>query len=206
MWSAVISFTLFAAVLTITPGLDTMLVLRTGVTAGRRAAYAAAVGICSGLLVWATASALGITAILTASEVAYTILRWAGAAYICHLGVRILWQARHRSIADSPIETEAPRSAWSAFRLGVTSNLANPKVGVFYLSVLPQFLPSTVNPFAGSMLLAGIHALQGMVWFALLITAINRTRRILTRPRVKQWLERMTGAVLVALGIRLAAS
>jgi hypothetical protein len=75
-------------------------------------------------------------------------------------------------------------------------------VGVFYLSVLPQFLPSNVNPLAGSMLLAGVHAAEGMLWFALLITAINRVRRTLTRPRVKQWLERATGAVLIGLGIR----
>ncbi len=176
-----------------------MLVLRTGVQTGRRAAYAAAIGICTGCLVWATASALGITAILAASQVAYSILRWAGAAYLCYLGVRMLLSSK----VDSPITTDAPRSA---FRFGLTTNLANPKVGVFYLSVLPQFLPRAVNPFAGSMLLAGVHAAEGMVWFAVLITAINRARNLLARPRVKQWLERVTGAVLVALGIRLAAS
>ncbi len=192
-------------VLTITPGLDTVLVLRTGVSSGRRAAYAAGAGICTGCLVWASASALGITAILAASEVAYAVLRIAGAAYLCYLGVRMLWQAR-RSTVDSPEGPEEPRSAWAAFRLGLTTNLANPKVGVFYLSVLPQFLPSNVNPLAGSMLLASVHAAEGMLWFALLITAINRARRALTRPRVKQWLERATGAVLIALGIRLAAS
>src|SRR5262249_23498753 len=130
---------------------------------------------------------------------------WAGAAYLCYLGVRILWQAR-KSAVDSPMETDAPRSAWAALRVGLTTNLANPKVGVFYLSVLPQFLPPSVNPFAWSMVLAGVHAAEGMLWFALLITAINRTRRVLARPRVKQWLERATGAVFVALGIRLAST
>jgi threonine/homoserine/homoserine lactone efflux protein len=202
---SIVSFALFAVVLTITPGLDTMLVLRTGVATGRRAAYAAGLGICTGCLIWATASALGITAILTASEVAYTVLRWAGAAYLCYLGARILWQTG-KSVVDSPISTDAPRSAPAAFRLGLTTNLANPKVGVFYLSVLPQFLPPSVNPFAWSMLLAGADAGEGMLWFALLITAINQTRRVLTRPRVKQWLERATGAVFVVLGIRLAGS
>lgn len=200
MW--VLSFALFAAVLTITPGLDTMLVLRTGVSTGRRAAFAAAAGICTGCLVWATASALGITAILTASQLAYTVLRWAGAAYLCYLGVRMLLSSK----VDSPDGTDAPRSAWKAFRFGLTTNLANPKVGVFYLSVLPQFLPYGVNPFGASMLLAGVHAAEGMLWFAILITAINRARRLLSRPRIKQWLERATGAVLVALGIRLAVS
>jgi len=197
MW--VLSFALVAAVLTITPGLDTMLVVRTGVQTGRRAAYAAAGGICLGCLVWATFSALGITAILVASHVAYSVLRWAGAAYLCYLGLRMLLSSK----VDSPPETAAPRSA---FRFGLTTNLANPKVGVLYLSVLPQFLPSTVNPFAGSMLLAGIHAAEGMLWFTLLIMAIDRTRRVLARPTIRQWLERATGAVLVALGIRLAAS
>ena len=205
MLASAVSFAVFAMVLTITPGLDTVLVLRTRVSSGRRAAYAAGAGICTGCLVWALASALGITAILAASEVAYAVLRITGAAYLCYLGVRMLWQAR-RSTVDSPEAPEHPRSAWAAFRLGLTTNLANPKVGVFYLSVLPQFLPSNVNPLAGSMLLAGVHAAEGMLWFALLITAINRVRRTLTRPRVKQWLERATGAVLIGLGIRLAAS
>jgi threonine/homoserine/homoserine lactone efflux protein len=136
MLRALLAFAAFAAVVTITPGLDTMLVVRTAAVSGRRAAFASAGGIMLGCLAWAVASALGITALLAASRVGYEVLRWAGVAYLCFLGVRTLW--RHRRPATSEAAGPRPeRSAGRAFRVGLTTNLLNPKVGVFYLSVLP---------------------------------------------------------------------
>jgi len=208
--ASLLAFAAFAAVLTITPGLDTVLVLRTTVARGRLAGFAAAVGIALGCVCWAVASALGITALLAASRLAYEVLRWAGVAYLCWLGARTLWQAR-RGPADQPAETgdtpaarEAPRR-WGALRTGLVTNLLNPKVGAFYLSVLPQFLPHGVPPLMGSVALAGVHVAEGLLWLGVVILAVGRAGRWLSRPVVRRRLDQMTGVVLVGFGVRLAA-
>lgn len=204
MMHATLVFAAFAAVLTVTPGLDTMLVLRTAALTGRRAALAAVAGIGSGVLMWAVASALGVTAVLTASEVAFTVLRVAGAIYLCWLGYRALRPRRVAVAADAPAAEEAPRGAARAFRTGFTTNMLNPKVGVFYLSALPQFLPDGVNPLAASVALAGVHVLEGTIWLSGLVVAVGWARSWLTRPSVKRRLEQATGVVFVAFGLKLA--
>jgi RhtB (resistance to homoserine/threonine) family protein len=205
MWGSLAAFAVFAAVLTVTPGLDTMLVLRTAAVAGRRAGLAAVLGILLGCLAWAVASALGVTAVLIASRVAFEALRVAGAAYLCWLGVRALWRSRRRSTArteDDP--PERPVGAWAAFRTGLTTNLLNPKVGVFYLSVMPQFLPAGIDPLAGSLALGAIHIVEGLVWLSLVVAVVGRARGWLTRPTVRRRLEQLTGVVFVGFGVRLA--
>jgi threonine/homoserine/homoserine lactone efflux protein len=217
------AFTVFAAVLTVTPGLDTMLVLRTAAVVGRRAGLAAVLGILLGCLVWAVASALGVTAVLTASQLAFNVLRFAGAAYLCWLGARALWRARRRAAphgVPSPDGSTSPASpacpdqdpaadsrspgAGAAFRTGLTTNLLNPKVGVFYLSVMPQFLPSGVDPLAASLALGAIHVLEGLIWLSLIVLAVGRARGYLTRPGVRRRLEQLTGVVFLGFGVRLA--
>src|SRR5690242_294567 len=132
----VLAFALFAAVLTITPGLDTVLVIGTAAVRGRRPAAAAAPGIRLGVLCWASASALGITALLTASHVAYEVVRWAGVGYLLYLGARALWHTRHPAATEQQPGPEPAKGTLDAFRVGLTTNLLNPKIGVFYLSVL----------------------------------------------------------------------
>ena len=155
--NGVAAFAVFAAVLAITPGLDTMLVLRTTAVSGRAAGLAAVTGVALGCLVWAVASAAGVTAVLAASRLAFDILRWAGVAYLLLLGIRTLWTARTSTVDEPP-----PVTGWAtALRTGFTTNLLNPKVGVFYLSVMPQFLPSGLNPLAGSLALGAIHIGEG---------------------------------------------
>ncbi len=203
-----LAFAIFAALVTITPGLDTMLVVRTAAVSGRAPAMAAALGIGLGCLCWAVASALGITALLTASELAYQLLRWTGAAYLLFLGARLLWRTRR----PGPPAPASPaggagvrrRGALSAFRVGLTTNLLNPKIGVFYLSVLPQFLPAGAAPLPYSMMLALIHDLEGLAWFALLVFVVGRAAGWLSRPTVQRRLEQLTALVFVGFGIRLA--
>jgi threonine/homoserine/homoserine lactone efflux protein len=228
MIDAMLAFAVVAAVVTLTPGLDTMLVLRTAAASGRAPALAAGAGIAIGCLFWAMASALGITALLTASRLAYDVLRWAGAAYLCWLGGRALWVARRRRVASGqpleaggqPLEasgrppTGVGRTASeiavpdggsrAAFRIGLTTNLLNPKVGVFYLSMLPQFLPGDVNPLLASIVLAVIHDVEGMAWFVLLALAVQRAGGLLARPAVRRRLDQLTGLVFVGFGLRLA--
>jgi RhtB (resistance to homoserine/threonine) family protein len=203
VWSSLTAFAAFAAVLTVTPGLDTMLVLRTSAMVGRRAGFAAVLGILLGCLVWAVASALGVTAVLAASRLAFDALRIAGAAYLFWLGARALWRAR-RARPEAPEPETRRLGAATAFRIGLTSNLLNPKVGVFYLSVMPQFLPAGVDPLAGSLALGAVHVLEGLVWLSLLVLAVGRARRWLTRPTVRRRLEQLTGVVFLGFGVRLA--
>ncbi len=207
MLSSVLSFAIFAALLTITPGLDTVFVVRTAAAGGRREGFAAALGIGTGCLCWAAAGGLGLTALLTASELAYTIMRWAGAAYLCFLGVRAVWRSRRPGSEDgdvTPVVTERQSSSMAAARAGLFTNLLNPKIGVFYLAVLPQFLPHGVNPFLASLVLGGVHDVEGLIWFTALIAMVRFAAGWLGRPNVRRWLDRVTGVVFVGFGLRLA--
>jgi threonine/homoserine/homoserine lactone efflux protein len=201
--SSVLAFTAFAALLTITPGLDSVLVLRTAAARGPKPAYAAGVGVCMGVLIWAVAGGLGISALLTASRTAYDVLRIVGAAYLALLGGRLLVRSFRPASLDGGEPPVGPGvSAWSALRTGLATNLLNPKVGVFYLSVLPQFLPAG-DAALGAAALGGIHAAEGMLWFGLLILTVGRVGSWLRRPVVARWLDRVVGLAFLGFGARL---
>ena len=204
MSGSVAAFAIFAAVLTITPGLDTFLVLRTTAVSGRAAGIATTIGIAAGCLVWALASAIGVTAVLAASRLAFEVLRAAGVAYLCWLGGRALWRSRRHSYENPPAVEQAPLQGWRALRTGLLTNLLNPKVGVFYLSVMPQFLPAGINPLAGSMALGAIHVGEGLVWLSLLVLGVNLARGWLTRPTVRRRLEQVSGVAFLGFGLKLA--
>ena len=204
--TAVLSFAVVATALTVTPGLDTALVLRAALTRDRWEAAATAGGIVAGLFVWGAAAAVGVSALLTASGTAYDVLRFAGAAYLVWFGVRLLIRAlRPRSDADEPAGA-AGGSSWRAARTGLATNLLNPKVGVFYVALLPQFLPAGGDPLAVGLLLAGVHALLSVVWFVLLITLATLLSRWLRRPATVRAIDGVTGATLLGFGVRLATA
>jgi len=199
---ALIAFTLAAGLLTLTPGLDTALVIRTAAAEGPRRATGAAIGIGLGCLVWGAAASFGVGALLTASELAYTVLKWTGAAYLAWAGIRMILKPRD---AFEPGEMKAVDAGpLAAMRRGLLTNLLNPKVGIFYVSFLPQFMPPGVDPARFGLLLAGIHVAEGMLWFAALIAATVPIAGLLRAPVVVQWLDRVTGGVFVAFGLRLA--
>ena len=209
--TTVLSFLVVALLGVLTPGLDTMLVLRTALLGGRRAGLMAVLGITVGCLTWGTASVLGLTAVLTASTVAYTVVRILGAAYLFWLGAVALWRtlprARRRTIT-SPERVDgsaAPASGWAALRAGLLTNLLNPKVGVFYISLLPQFLPAGGPSLGWGALLVGIHLTVGLLWMPSLVWMAGRARRLFAREPVRRWMERVTATVLIGLGVKLAA-
>jgi threonine/homoserine/homoserine lactone efflux protein len=204
MFESLIAFAAVAAVVTVTPGVDTVLVLRTAAVNGRTAALAAGAGIGLGCLCWAAASALGLTALIAASRLAYDVLRWAGAAYLCWLGARALWRAQGRASAVDFKERGSAGTPALALRTGLVNNLLNPKVGVFYLSMLPQFLPDGVNPLLASLAMAAIHNVEGMLWFVLLAFAVGRAGGLLARPAVRRRLDQLTAMVFIGFGVRLA--
>ena len=204
---SLIAFLAAAALLTITPGVDTAMVLRAAAVEGRRPAAFAAIGIGMGCLVWGAAVALGLGALLTASQAAYTALKWIGAAYLVYLGVRLLWKPRERFVIDAG-GAAAGGGALTSLRRGLFTNLLNPKVGVFYVTFLPQFTPVGVGVGVGgySFLLACIHVVLGLVWFAFLISATAPLRAFLARPKAVKTMDRLTGGVFIAFGAGLALS
>lgn len=201
---ALIAFCIAAGLLTIAPGLDTALVLRTAAVEGPRGAALAALGIVAGCLTWGAGVALGLGALLAASQLAFNVLKWAGALYLVWLGLNLLFKPRSRFGVelDAPVPPSARDHSWLG--RGYLTNLLNPKVGVFYVSFLPQFLPAHVAAGPFIFLLAALHALMGLVWFALLIIATRPIARALKRPAVIRRLDRVTGVVFLSFGVKLA--
>ena len=211
----VLVFTGIAALLTITPGADTFLVIKNVLRGGRQAGVVTTLGICCGLFVHATLSALGLSIVLMHSANAYLGLKWAGALYLMWLGLGSIRDAI-RGGGDGwswsePAETGSPRSERvAAFRLrypfveGLANNVLNPKVAVFYLAFLPQFIGPGDPALAKSLLLAGIHFVQGIVWLVGLAFLFDRGRVVLASARARRALEAISGTVLLGFGVRLA--
>jgi RhtB (resistance to homoserine/threonine) family protein len=191
------------ALLTITPGADMAMVARSVFAGGRRDAFATTLGISAGCLAWACASALGVAAVLAASQTAYDTLRLVGAAYLVWLGVQSLLAAR-RGDYRAPAASAAPRRS-SPFRQGLLTNLFNPKIAVFYSTFLPQFIGPGDSALAVSMLLACVHIALGIVWLSLYAWLLARAVEAFKGSRLRRALDGLTGTVLVALGLRLAA-
>ena len=205
MIEAILAFFVAAAVLTVTPGLDTALVLRTAAAGGPRPAIFAVVGIALGCLAWGGIVAIGLGALLAASALAFTIVKFLGAAYLLWLGAKLLLKPRENFSAEAGAEP-ARSGSWNAFGRGFLTNMLNPKVGLFYVTFLPQFVPSGVDVAAFSFLLAAIHAVQGVIWLGVLVAATIPMSRFLSRPNVVRTADRLTGGVFIAFGVKLALS
>jgi threonine/homoserine/homoserine lactone efflux protein len=207
IYHALLAFTLAAGLLTITPGIDTALVLRTAAVEGPRRAMLAGAGICCGCLTWGLVASVGLGSLLALSQVAYGILRIAGACYLIFLGLNMLLRkhllaSASGDLASAPMPA-APLGARRWFVRGLLTNLLNPKVGVFYVTFLPQFIPASVSVTSFSMLLAAIHASEGILWFTLLTLATRPLARWLSRASVAQSLDRAMGTLLVLFGFGL---
>jgi RhtB (resistance to homoserine/threonine) family protein len=193
-----------AAVLIVVPGPDMALVTKNAVIHGRQAALGTAFGVNAGLAVWTVASALGVASLVRTSGTAFTALKLLGAAYLIWLGVQALRSARHRWMPSGSDEGEQKVLGTRAgFRQGLLSNLGNPKIAAFFTSLLPQFIGSgraVLVPF----LLGGMFVLMTLCWLSAYALVAARASSVLRRPRVKATIDRLTGAVLIGLGVRLA--
>ncbi|KJC64560.1 LysE family translocator [Agreia bicolorata] len=206
---AVLSFAFVVGLLTILPGLDTALVIRGTVTKSRRYGGAAILGIQVGTLLWGAAAATGAAALLAASQVAYAVLSYAGAGYLIVMGVSIIAKTlrRDRDTTSEPASPSRPAGvaeARSGFLLGLLTNLTNPKVGVFYMATIPQFVPAGYSPLWVGLLLAGVHCLIGTTWLGLIVVGANRLAPKLRSVSVIKWIDRVTGGSLIFLGGKLA--
>jgi RhtB (resistance to homoserine/threonine) family protein len=199
-----LAFVAVATLLIVTPGADMALVTRNVLRGGLGAGLRTSAGILSGLFVWAFLSAVGVAAVVAASATAFTVLKLAGAAYLIYLGVSTLWRSRPAARAAAHA---APALAFRGlYRQGLLSNLTNPKVGVFYTTFLPQFVEPGQSVLLWTSLLAAIHIAMSVVWLVFFAWLVARARDAVARPRVRRVLDRVTGTVLVALGLRVATS
>ena len=199
---ALAAYVVAAILFTITPGLDTAMVLRTAAVEGPKRAALAGAGIIAGCLVWGGAVAVGLGALLAASNLAFTALKWAGAAYLVWLGLHLILKPRSSFDVKAGASPSGGDAAW--LRRGLMTNLLNPKIGVFYVSFLPQFLPAGVAPAPFIFLLAAIHGALSVFWFAGLIAATRPIAGALKKAGVVRWLDRITGGVFLGFGVRLA--
>jgi len=196
-------FALLAAILTLYPGQDTVLVLRNATSAGASAGLAKTAGVCSGLFFDGTLSALGVSAILVTSANAFAVLRWVGAAYVVWLGLQSLLRLRARPAVASG-SVRSPEHARRSFVQGLLSNALNPKTAVFYLALLPQFAVVRETVLTDSLLLAGLHFVMSFAWLGGIALLADRARVLLARPGVTRGVDALAGVALVAFGVRLA--
>jgi RhtB (resistance to homoserine/threonine) family protein len=205
--SQIVAFTFAAAVLTVIPGQDTLLVVRNVLRGGRGDGVVTTFGICAGLFMHATLSALGVSVILMHSATAFQLVKFAGACYLVWLGLRSLSSAMRG--AHHPAGPEHQRAADAVspqrcFLEGVLSNVLNPKTAVFYLAFLPQFIGPTDPVLQKSLLLAGIHYAEGILWLVGVSMAVDQTRRLFLHAMVRRWLDGICGTLFVGFGVRLA--
>jgi len=200
------AFVGIAALVIVAPGPDTVLVTKNALMHGRRAALGTSLGVNTGLLIWTVAAALGVAAVVRESAVAFTVLKLVGAVYLVWLGVQALRAARRHAAPDPAHATRrSPRvGALLGFRQGLLSNLANPKIAVFFTGLLPQFVSSRQPVLEPFLLLGGVFVLMTVVWLSGYALVAVRASALLGRPRVRAALDRVTGVVLVGLGVRLA--
>lgn len=197
------AFALVVSLLTITPGLDTALVLRSAAVSGQRRAWGSIAGVLAGCLVWGVLAAVGVAAVVAASATAFTVLRLAGAAYMVWLGVRLVVKAVRNKAALPDATTRGDTFLAGAWQ-GFLTNLLNPKVGAFYVALLPQFIPDDAPHLTWGIALAGVHALLGLIWLGALALGASRIRPWLQRPRVTRGIDAGVGVAITGFGVKLA--
>ena len=205
MVTEALAFLGVCALVICTPGPDTALTIRNSIVGGRRGGVLTAAGVAAGQLVWTVAASVGIAGLLQASQPAFTALKIVGAAYLAFLGVQsILAAVRGHHAAEEQHRQPPELGPWSAIRQGFISNLANPKMAAFFLSLLPQFVGDPSGGFAAFVPLGAVFCLMTFGWLAIYAVVLERVGPFLQQTRVRRILDAVTGTVLVAFGIRLA--
>jgi RhtB (resistance to homoserine/threonine) family protein len=195
-----------AAIVIVIPGPDTAVVTKNVLIHGRRAGFGTSLGVSTGVAIWTIAAAVGLASLVRASEVAFTALKLAGALYLVWLGIQALRAAGDGATAQHTAHGAVGpgMGARGGFRQGVLSDLANPKIGIFFTSLLPQFVSAGHPVLLPFLVLGAVFVLMTVVWLLAYTLAAARAAQTLVRPRVRAALDRFTGVVLIGLGLRLA--
>jgi threonine/homoserine/homoserine lactone efflux protein len=199
-----LAFVALAALVIVTPGPDTALTIRNTISGGRRAGIGTAVGVSTGLATWTVASAAGVAALLVASEPAFMALKYAGSAYLIYLGLQTLAGAVRPRVRERARPRRSPVTPRAAVRQGLVNDLANPKIAVFFSSLLPQFAPQHGPAFPTLLGLGLVFCGMTFAWLCVYATAVDRLSAFLGRTGVRRAIDAVMGTVLVALGGRLA--
>jgi len=198
-------FVALAIVVIVTPGPDTALTIRNTLLGGRPAGVATAIGVALGQATWSIATSIGVAALLVAAEPAFAALKLAGAAYLIYLGAQSLWSALRGRGAHPTLDRAGARlQTATALRQGIVSNLTNPKMAVFFPSLLPQFVAVDTPPFVPLLALGLLFCLMTLAWLTAYAFAVARAGDVLRRSAVRRTIEAVTGLVLVAFGVRVA--
>lgn len=199
------AFFVSAVVFAMTPGLDTAFLINKAISRGRRPAMLASLGINAGVMVHTLAAALGLSALLAASPVAFSVIKWAGAAYLCWLGVES-FMTKRRSFASLSVSTPPVESPWTSFRTGMIANLLNPKVILFVLAFFPQFIePAEAGSPLPFLILGATYAAIGTVWYLILAYFASALgTRLMTHPTYAKVLDRVSGSIFILLGAKIA--
>lgn len=210
MFESFLAFLGISILVIVTPGPDTALTIRNALVGGRRGGIATALGVSTGQVIWAIATSVGLVALLLASEPVFQAIKLLGAAYLVYLGIQALRSAfTARNDGGTDMSASAGRggglTVLAAFRQGVINDLGNPKMAVFFASVLPQFAPEGQGMFSGLVLLGVVFAALTFVWLAAYAVVIALTGDLFRRSSIRRRIEALTGAVLIALGVRIAA-
>ncbi|HXD67653.1 MAG TPA: LysE family translocator [Solirubrobacteraceae bacterium] len=195
-----------AAIVIVIPGPDTAVVTKNVLIHGRRAGFGTSLGVGAGISVWTIAAAVGVASLVRASEVAFTVLKLVGALYLIWLGIQALRAARSQTGEEQMTRpwSGSALGVRAGFRQGFLSDLANPKIGIFFTSLLPQFVSSGRPVLLPFLVLGAIFVAMTVVWLLAYTVAAARAAQMLMRPRVRATLDRVTGVVLIGLGLRLA--
>jgi threonine/homoserine/homoserine lactone efflux protein len=199
---ALLTFLAAAALIIVAPGPDTLLVTRNVFRRGRRGGFVTAAGTVTGLALWSVAAALGLSALLAASEVGYNVARVAGGLYLIWLGVQTL---RSHGTAPATATEAAPLPMHRAYLSGVLSNLLNPKIGVFFITFLPGFVPMGAPVGSTAALLGALFVVETALWLLVLVWLVGNGTGRLSRPGVRRWVDRVSGVVLIGFGVRVVA-
>lgn len=204
MGSLLLAFVLISLLLAVTPGPDMALVTKNALTDGPRGVLFTTSGIALALVMWITATAVGLAALLAASTTLFYVLKLVGGGYLAYLGIRA-WLASRRRPEDVPVGTASvPTPAGALLRQGLISAGTNPKLGVLFVTLLPQFVDAH-RPIEPQLFVLGTtFAAIGYTWMNIYGLLIARIRDFIAAPKVRQWMERITGTVLIGLGVRLA--
>jgi threonine/homoserine/homoserine lactone efflux protein len=198
-------FLVASTLVTLVPGADMALVTRQVFLGGTRLAQRTIMGNLTGIVVHGTALAVGLSALLVASATAYTVVKLAGAAYLIWLGIQTIRASRKPAVrADATADADAPVSPRRAYVQGLVSTVLNPKPALFFLTFIPQFIDPDRSVLGQTLFLTLLHVMVGLIWLTAYAHLVNRARQALAREGFRRWLERSTGAVLIALGVRVA--
>ncbi|MFD6968500.1 LysE family translocator [Streptomyces sp. NPDC059949] len=211
MLTALLGATGVLALLTLVPGPDMAIVTKRAVTRGRGDGLRTVAGIAVGLLIWGALTVAGLAALLAASAEVYLVVKLAGAAYLCWLGIRSLYRpgaepADERPEAGGSAPGRPKSGRGGAWRTGLVANVLNPKIAVFYTGLLPALAPPDLGPALGMGLLVLVHVLLTVVWLGTYVYVLSRARRFFAQPRVRRALDRTTGVVLIGFGVRVATT